>query len=172
MGAIETRAERPPTAEELEYWGVEANYTYGNIDFPYKEVKLSEVPQMMQEGWILLDVRSNDQVEKAAVKDSIRVPLYVEKNDTTPYQALVNFGFGGFWSGQTPKKENRDWLRQVSDIMEEKVSAKTAGIICVCQSGLRSKLALQQIYLAGYQSKLALVKNGYNSVKPGDKLTL
>lgn len=142
----------------------EHTFHYGHgVDFEYKEVAPSDVLQLMQEGWILLDVRQDEQVQRAEVAGAVEVPLYVLKNDKSLmglYQESIAFGLGGWWMGGRPMKENVDFVRQV----ERKITKSAPGVIAVCQSGLRSKQALKELHAAGYQ-RLALVKGGLNAVR-------
>jgi rhodanese-related sulfurtransferase len=151
-GAVVTRAKDP-----------EYQFHYKPLDFNYEEVPPAEVQQMIDQGWVLLDVREPDQVERAAIRGADEVPLYVLKNDFSPfgiYQELASFGMGGWWMGGRPMKENHNFVREV----ESKIGKGAPGIIAVCQSGLRSKQALKELHLAGY-SRLALVKGGLNRVR-------
>lgn len=138
-------------------------FNYQNIQFPYEIVKPSEVTQMLKEGWVLLDVRQQEQVERAQIHGAVEVPLFVLKNDfQSPlgiYQEMVAWGLGGWWMGGRPMKENQNFVRGV----EHRIG-KNAKILAVCQTGLRSKQALKELHLAGFKN-LALVKGGLNAVR-------
>jgi len=145
----------------------EISFNYENIQFPYEEVKPSEVMQMLKEGWILLDVRQQEQVERAQIHSAVEVPLYVLKDDMQSpmgiYQEMVAFGLGGWWMGGRPMKENQNFVRAVWRRLG-KNAKRNAKILVVCQTGLRSKQALKELHLAGFQN-LALVKGGLNAVR-------
>jgi len=151
-GDVVTRAKDP-----------EHQFHYKQLDFKYEEVPPAEVQQLIDQGWVLLDVREPTQVERAAIRGADQVPLYVLKNDFSPYgiyQEMASFGMGGWWMGGRPMKENHNFVREV----ESKIGKGAPGIIAVCQSGLRSKQALKELHLAGYP-RLALVKGGLNRVR-------
>jgi rhodanese-related sulfurtransferase len=142
-------------------------FTYTPVDFPHEEIKVSDVAQMVQDGWVLIDVRQPEQVARGEVQGAEEVPLYVLKNDFSPlglYQEAAAFGLGGWWMGGRPMKENPDFVPQAL----QKINKNAPGVILFCQSGLRSEQALKELYLAGYQGKLALIKGGLEHVKPGD----
>lgn len=144
----------------------ESTFTYADVPFQYDEVKASEVQEMMQKGWILLDVRPPEQTARGRVDFSTQVPLFVLKEDMSPYglyQEAVAFGLGGWWMGGRPMKENANFVKQVM----EKASKDSPGIIAICQTGLRSGQALKELHLAGY-TRLALVPGGFDRVKPGE----
>jgi len=154
-GAVATRA----------HWtDKENNFHYGHVDVAYDELPAEDVEQMRNNGWIILDVRHPEQVEKAAIDGAVEVPLYVVKNDMKSpmgiYQEMVSFGLGGWWMGGRPMKENQDFVKQV----QQKLGRGNKGIIVVCQTGLRSKQAVKELHLAGYP-KLALLKGGLNTVR-------
>jgi len=141
----------------------EITFNYENIKFPYEEVKPEEVENMLKQGWILLDVRQHEQVERAQIHNAVEVPLFVLKNDLQSpmgiYQEMVAYGLGGWWMGGRPMKENQNFVRNV-----QKTLGKNAKILAVCQTGLRSKQALKELHLAGFKN-LALVKGGLNAVR-------
>jgi len=141
----------------------EYQFHYKPLDFSYQEVPPTEVQQLIDQGWVLLDVREPTQIERAAIRGADQVPLYVLKNDFSPYglyQEMASFGMGGWWMGGRPMKENHDFVREV----ESKIGKGAPGIIAVCQGGLRSKQALKELHLAGYP-RLAMVKGGLNMVR-------
>jgi len=144
-------------------FGKEAAFHYEPMKFDYQEVPPADVDQLLNKGWVLLDVRQPEQVERAAIHGADQVPLYVLQNDFSPlgmYQEAVAFGLGGWWMGGRPMKENSDFVKEV----QQKIGKGAPGIIAVCQSGLRSKQALKELHIAGYPN-LALVKGGLNRVK-------
>jgi rhodanese-related sulfurtransferase len=149
----------------------ETKFNYdSSVDFDYQEIPASDLQELLNRGWILLDVRPQEQVARAKVEGALEVPLYVTKNDfKSPlglWQEACAWGAGGWWAGTRPMKENHDFVAQVMD----KVSSKApfTGIIVGCQTGLRSKQALKELHLAGFQPKLALIKGGFDHAKPGE----
>lgn len=138
-------------------------YMLGDNGWTYDELNAGEVNQKMKEGWTVLDVRNEEQVERAAVKGAVHVPLFVTQDDKSPYglyrEALV-FGLGGWWMGARPTVENPDFLNQVKKMIPE----NGPGVVVICQSGLRSRQAVQVMHNAGYQN-LALLEEGLNNVK-------
>jgi rhodanese-related sulfurtransferase len=137
-------------------------FNYKNINFPYEEVQPEDVRKMLKEGWIILDVREELQVERAKMQGAVEVPLYVLKNEMSPmgiYQEMISFGLGGWWMGGRPMKENHDFVSQV-----ERRLNKNSKILAVCQGGLRAKQALKELHLAGFKN-LAMVKGGLKMVR-------
>lgn len=161
---IDPRSQRPVITKG-HFTDCEVKFHYDPVKFDYKNIKAKDVADLVNEGWTLLDVRAPEQIARATVKGAVQVPLYVLKNDFGPlgiYQEMVAFGFGGWWNGGRPMKENWDFVKQV----KEKISPLSPGIIVACQSGLRAKQAMKELHLAGF-SKLATLEGGFNNLKPG-----
>lgn len=140
-----------------------------DVDFAYDEIPASDLQDMLDKGWVLLDVRNAEQVARAKVQGAVEVPAYVVSNDTSPfglYQEAIAFGLGGWWAGTRAMKENPDFVPQVMQATAFK--APFPGIIAGCQTGLRSKQALKQLHLAGFKPRLALIKGGFDRVKSGE----
>lgn len=120
---------------------------------------------LMQDGWILLDVRPPSEIEKAAVIDAVEVPVFLP-DDRLDIGSLLKqmsaFGMGGWWLGGTHMEPNKEFLNDV-----QKRIPKDAKVIVACQKGLRSLAACEQLSRAGYQS-LAWVNGGFDTAKPGD----
>jgi rhodanese-related sulfurtransferase len=91
---------------------------------------------MNSEGFILLDVRPNWEREKARVKGSLHVPMFVEDKDNGPLTLLkkwVHFGYIGAWTGQYLTTFNSEFLSQVENV----VPGKDSKILVACGEGLR-----------------------------------
>jgi len=161
----------PDVAAQLKqtFWAQAHNkFHYANdVKLDFEEVPASDLEKLQREGWVLLDVRAADQLDRAKVQGALEVPLYVLTNDKSPhgiFQELAALGLGGWWSGIRPMKENANFTRQVM----EKVAPDAPGIIVGCQTGLRSRLAMKELHLAGFQPKMKMIKGGFERVKPGE----
>lgn len=91
---------------------------------------------MNSEGFILLDVRPTWEREKARVKGSLHVPIFVEDKDNGPLTLLkkwVHFGYIGLWTGQYLTTVNSEFLSQVENVIPE----KDAKLLVACGEGLR-----------------------------------
>ncbi|CAN6252177.1 unnamed protein product [Urochloa humidicola] len=98
----------------------------------------------------LLDVRPSNERQKAWVKGSTWIPIF--DVDTSVdlgglSKKVSNFVMGGWWSGSSTLSFNKNFVQQV----EEKFS-KDTDIILVCQKGLRSLAACEQLYNAGFEN--------------------
>eukprot|EP00747_Dinoflagellata_sp_TGD_P111151 gnl/TRDRNA2_/TRDRNA2_171148_c0_seq1.p1 gnl/TRDRNA2_/TRDRNA2_171148_c0~~gnl/TRDRNA2_/TRDRNA2_171148_c0_seq1.p1 ORF type:complete len:284 (+),score=62.81 gnl/TRDRNA2_/TRDRNA2_171148_c0_seq1:85-936(+) len=163
--AKSTGSDEQGKATKKDFLGTEYGFEYGHVDMTYEEIPTSELVKMMNNGWTLLDVRPEEQIERAAVKGAVQVPLFVLANDKSPigiYKEISAFGMGGWWMGGRPMKENSDFVK---DVMAK--IPKDAAVIVACQSGLRAKQAMKQLTLAGY-TKLAWLIGGYSNIKPGE----
>ncbi|GMN21393.1 hypothetical protein TIFTF001_043303 [Ficus carica] len=88
------------------------------------------------EGYVVLDVRPVWEREKAHVRGSLHVPLFVEDTDNSLLTLLkkwVHFGYIGLWTGQYFTTLNPDFFRGV----EEVVPDKSAKLLVACGEGLR-----------------------------------
>jgi rhodanese-related sulfurtransferase len=88
------------------------------------------------EGFTLLDIRPAWEREKARVKGSLHVPLFVEDKDNSPVTLLkkwVHFGYIGLWTGQYFTTLNPDFLLEV----EKAVPDKDSKLLVACGEGLR-----------------------------------
>jgi len=131
---------------------------WSKIDY----VPASKVANLVtQEGYALLDVRDNNQFQKAHVKGSVHIPLFKEDEAKDP-QSLINQQLhrgsvgANFGSSHTIR----------NDRFEELVEAqfgKDAKVILCCQQGLRSNTAAQDLAASGF-SDLACVDGGFNSL--------
>jgi len=53
-----------------------------------KNVSCGDIPGMMKDGWVLLDVRPSTETKKASVVDAIKVPLFVPDTNMSPGSLL------------------------------------------------------------------------------------
>ncbi|KAK3154536.1 hypothetical protein QOZ80_2BG0191800 [Eleusine coracana subsp. coracana] len=113
----------------------------------------------------LLDVRPSNERQKAWVKGSTWIPVF--DVDTSAdlgglSKKFTNFVMGGWWSGSSTLSFNKNFVQQV----EEKFS-KDTDIILVCQKGLRSLAACEQLYNAGFEN-LFWVQGGLEAAEEED----
>ncbi|ERN05230.1 hypothetical protein AMTR_s00007p00076840 [Amborella trichopoda] len=98
------------------------------------------------EGFQLLDIRPEWEREKAFVRGSLHVPLFVKEEDSGPITLLkkwVHFGYIGLWTGQLLTTINEKFLREV----EELVPDKEEKLIVACGEGLRLSFSLFSVFL-------------------------
>lgn len=117
------------------------------------------------EGWILVDVRPPSEVERAAVKGSVRAPLYVpEAFDSLPnlMKHASWFGMGGWWLGGVHMRPNAEFMSLVRNAVPS-----DARVVVACQKGLRSLAAAEQLARAGY-GELAWINGGLDTAAKGD----
>eukprot|EP00249_Psilotum_nudum_P017525 c26372_g1_i3 orf=258-1067(+) len=113
----------------------------------------------------LIDVRPSTERKKAWVKNSIWVPLFDTDRGFDPGTLLKkfsNFILGGWWSGLPLMRYNDEFI---PTIMKE--IPKDANLIVVCQKGIRSLAACEQLYKAGYRN-LYWVEGGFAATEEGD----
>ncbi|KAM0881302.1 hypothetical protein ACQ4PT_033039 [Festuca glaucescens] len=99
---------------------------------------------------VLLDVRPSNERQKAWVKGSTWIPVFdVDTSSDVNGLSKKAFSFvmGGWWSGSSTMSFNKNFVQQV----QEKFS-KDTDIILVCQKGLRSIAASEQLYNAGFEN--------------------
>jgi rhodanese-related sulfurtransferase len=128
-------------------------------------VTAKKAGEMLKEGWVLLDVRPQEEIAKAKVVGAVEVPLFVKDDDMSPAGLLKqasNFGMGGWWLGGQHMKPNTAFLSEVQASIP-----KDASVIVACQKGLRSLAACEQLSRAGY-GPLAWINGGYDTAQPGD----
>lgn len=121
---------------------------------------------MNSEGFILLDVRPNWEREKAHVKGSLHVPMFVEDKDNGPLTLLkkwVHFGYIGAWTGQYLTTFNSEFLSQVENV----VPGKDTKVLVACGEGLRSMTATSKLYNGGYRN-LGWLVGGFSRSKDDD----
>lgn len=120
---------------------------------------------LIKEGWTILDVRPPREIKVAAIEDAVEVPLFVPDESLNPgslIKQMSAFGMGGWWLGSTHMEANTNFLPDVL-----KKVPKDAKLIVVCQKGLRSLAACEQLSRAGYQT-LAWINGGLDTAKPGE----
>ncbi|KAG7581246.1 Rhodanese-like domain superfamily [Arabidopsis suecica] len=118
------------------------------------------------EGYVLLDVRPAWEREKARVKGSLHVPLFVEDTDNGPITFLkkwIHLGYIGLWTGQRFTMFNDEFTPRVV----EAVPDKETKVLVACGEGLRSLAAVSKLHGEGYKS-LGWLAGGFNRVTEGD----
>ncbi|GKV06027.1 hypothetical protein SLEP1_g17964 [Rubroshorea leprosula] len=121
---------------------------------------------MNSEGFVLLDIRPEWEREKAHVKGSLHVPLFVKDLDNSPITLLkkwVHFGYIGLWTGQNFTMINPEFLKQV----EAAVPDKETKLLVACGEGLRSMMAASKLHTGGYK-KLGWLAGGFNRAGDDD----
>ncbi|XP_039125459.1 rhodanese-like domain-containing protein 9, chloroplastic [Dioscorea cayenensis subsp. rotundata] len=117
-----------------------------------------------EEGYTILDVRDKTQYERAHIKSSHHVPLFIENQDNdlgTIVKRTVHNNFSGLFFGLPFTKLNPDFVRTI----KEKFSDDSK-LLIVCQEGLRSAAAANKLEVAGYRN-LSCITSGLQSAKPG-----
>ncbi|KAK8512179.1 hypothetical protein V6N13_097156 [Hibiscus sabdariffa] len=118
------------------------------------------------DGFKLLDIRPQWEREKAYVKGSLHVPLFVKDTDNGPITLLkkwVHFGYIGLWTGQNFTMINPNFVREV----DAAVSDKEAKLLVACGEGLRSMMATWKLYEGGYKN-LGWLAGGFNRSADSD----
>lgn len=72
--------------------------------------------ELIQNGWVLLDVRPPSEVNKVSVQGAVNVPLFVEDTSNSISSLLARgsaWGTGGWWLGGTHMVANPNFLQQV-----------------------------------------------------------
>ncbi len=121
---------------------------------------------LASEGWILLDTRPPTEVEKAQLLNAVEIPLFVvddEASISNLIKQATALGMGGWWLGGSHMKPNPNFLNEVT----KTIPKDSKGVIVVCQKGLRSLTACEQLARAGYTS-LAWINGGLDTARPGD----
>ncbi|KAF7072034.1 hypothetical protein CFC21_077229, partial [Triticum aestivum] len=117
-----------------------------------------------EEGYTVLDVRDRRQYERAHVRASAHVPLYIENEDNdigTIIKRQAHNNFAGLFYGLSFTKLNRDFTKTV----RSKFSPESK-LLVVCQEGLRSTAAADALEREGFQN-LACITSGLQTLKPG-----
>eukprot|EP00271_Cylindrocystis_brebissonii_P014288 TRINITY_DN355_c0_g1_i1.p1 TRINITY_DN355_c0_g1~~TRINITY_DN355_c0_g1_i1.p1 ORF type:complete len:258 (+),score=36.63 TRINITY_DN355_c0_g1_i1:254-1027(+) len=134
--------------------------------WPPKEAGKLVVENPSGATWRLLDVRPSWERERSFIDGSVHVPLFIEDDGTdvlTLLRKQIQFGFGGWWLGQRLTKRNEDFVQQVRGL----VPSLETPILVACGEGLRSLLAIDELYEEGY-SNLAWLAGGLNNAREGD----
>lgn len=117
-----------------------------------------------EEGYTVLDIRDRTQRERAHIKSSTHVPLFIENQDNdigTIVKRQLHNNFAGLFFGLPFTKLNPDFARTVKD----KFSPESK-LLVVCQEGLRSAAAADALEKEGFQN-IACITSGLQTVKPG-----
>ncbi|KAF5953616.1 hypothetical protein HYC85_006472 [Camellia sinensis] len=121
---------------------------------------------MESEGYILLDIRPEWEREKARVKGSLHVPLFVKDMDNSLLTLLkkwVHFGYIGLWTGQNFTMINPEFVEKV----EMEVPDKDTKLLVACGEGLRSIMAVSKLHEEGY-GNLGWLAGGFNRAGEDD----
>jgi len=117
-----------------------------------------------EEGFTVLDIRDRTQRERAYIKSSTHVPLFIENQDNdigTIVKRQLHNNFAGLFFGLPFTKLNPDFTKAV----KEKFSPESK-LLVVCQEGLRSAAAADALEREGFQN-IACITSGLQTVKPG-----
>ncbi|KAJ1257722.1 hypothetical protein BS78_10G018300 [Paspalum vaginatum] len=117
-----------------------------------------------EEGYTVLDIRDRTQRERAHIKSSTHVPLFIENQDNdigTIVKRQLHNNFAGLFFGLPFTKLNPDFAKTVKD----KFSPESK-LLVVCQEGLRSAAAADALEREGFQN-IACITSGLQTVKPG-----
>lgn len=128
-------------------------------------VSVKQAVDLMDQGWVLLDVRPPGETDKVGVADAVVVPLFVEDPDNS-FGSLMKkaaaISTGGWWLGGTHMVPNEQFLAKVQAQIP-----KDKGVIIGCQKGLRSLAAAEQLSRGGY-GKVAWINGGFDTARPGE----
>lgn len=81
-----------------------------------KVVAAKDLQQYTADGWTVLDVRPENEVEKAHVSEAVEVPLFCRDTSVTPmslFKRWSAFGMCGWWLGAQHMVENESFLSDV-----------------------------------------------------------
>ncbi|PKA62683.1 Rhodanese-like domain-containing protein 10 [Apostasia shenzhenica] len=112
-------------------------------------------------GYRLLDVRPPWERERAWIRGSLHVPLYVEDTQVDPVTLLkksVHFGYIGLWTGQRFTALNPSFVSEVKRL----VPRKDKKLLVACGEGLRSLAAVKKLREEGGYGDLAWLAGGFN----------
>ncbi|KAL4515838.1 hypothetical protein Ndes2526A_g00541 [Nannochloris sp. 'desiccata'] len=131
-----------------------------------RNVTTKDIAALVADGWVVLDTRPPNEIEKAQLLNVVEVPLFVVDDETSVNNLIKQataLGMGGWWLGGSHMKPNVNFLNEV----QAKIPKDSKGVVLVCQKGLRSLAACEQLARAGYPS-LAWVNGGLDTAQPGD----
>ncbi|CAM8949131.1 unnamed protein product [Rhodiola kirilowii] len=117
-----------------------------------------------KDGYVVIDVRDKSQYERAHIKSSYHVPLFIENQDNdigTIVKRQLHNNFSGLFYGLPFTKPNPEFVQSV----KSQFSPDTK-LLLVCQEGLRSAAAANKLEQAGFQN-ISCITSGLQSVKPG-----
>ncbi|XP_010524353.1 PREDICTED: rhodanese-like domain-containing protein 9, chloroplastic isoform X2 [Tarenaya hassleriana] len=130
-----------------------------------KFVNGEEAKQLIAvEGYAVVDVRDKTQFERAHIKSCHHAPLFIENQDNdlgTIVKRTLHNNFSGLFFGLPFTKLNPEFVRAVRSQFSPE-----SKLLLVCQEGLRSAAAANQLEKAGFEN-IACVTSGLQSVKPG-----
>ncbi|KAK4766443.1 hypothetical protein SAY87_008085 [Trapa incisa] len=115
-------------------------------------------------GYSILDIRDRTQYERAHIKQCYHVPLFIENEDNdfgTIIKRTVHNNFAGLFFGLSFTKLNPDFVQSVKNQFSTE-----SKLLVVCQEGLRSSAAANQLERAGFQN-IACITSGLQSVSSG-----
>eukprot|EP00240_Pyramimonas_obovata_P015675 CAMPEP_0118958506 /NCGR_PEP_ID=MMETSP1169-20130426/62651_1 /TAXON_ID=36882 /ORGANISM="Pyramimonas obovata, Strain CCMP722" /LENGTH=279 /DNA_ID=CAMNT_0006906623 /DNA_START=87 /DNA_END=926 /DNA_ORIENTATION=- len=154
---MEEQAKQMKQAEDR--W--QANVRSGRV----RSVSSRELVDMTSNGeWKLLDVRPDEEVELGEVPGSYCVPLFEVDDDMSPQGLLKQmsaFGMGGWWLGGQHMMPNTNFMPQVLNKIP-----KDEKVVVICQKGLRSLAACEQLSRAGYEN-IAWLNGGCEAAEAG-----
>jgi len=132
------------------------------------QVSVNQAVDLMNQGWVLLDVRPPGETDKVSLLDAVNVPIFVE-DESSSFGSLMKkaaaVSTGGWWLGGTHMVPNDKFLPEV----QTKIP-KDKGVIIGCQKGLRSLAAAEQLSRAGY-GRVAWINGGFDTAHPADLRT-
>uniref|UniRef100_M8BUD9 Uncharacterized protein n=1 Tax=Aegilops tauschii TaxID=37682 RepID=M8BUD9_AEGTA len=132
-----------------------------------KAVRPRDAAEVMgSEGFQLLDVRPAWEHDRAAVRGSVHVPLFMADDDMGPVTLLkkwVHLGYIGLWTGQSFTKMNDRFLDDVAAA----VAGKDAKLLVACGEGLRSLIAVRMLHEDGYKN-VGWLAGGFSKSVDGD----
>ncbi|KAI8471986.1 MAG: Rhodanese-like domain-containing protein [Monoraphidium minutum] len=130
-----------------------------------KSVDTRGAAALMQQGWVLLDVRPPNEVAKVSIDGAVAVPLFLPEERSDLASMLKRFSTwatGGWWLGGTHMVANTAFMDEVRARVPP-----DARVVVGCQRGLRSLAACEQLSRAGYRA-LAWVNGGFDTAEEGD----
>jgi rhodanese-related sulfurtransferase len=117
----------------------------------------------------MLDTRPPNEISKAQLLNATEVPLFTiddEVSISNLIKQAAALGMGGWWLGGFHMKLNPNFLNTVL----EKIPKDSKGVVVVCQKGLRSLTACEQLARAGYPA-IAWINGGLDITHPGELAT-
>ena len=135
-----------------------------------KDVDAREWRALEAKGWVLLDVRPKEEVARAAVRNSINVPLFVVDDDPSlagRLKQLTAAATIGLWSGDAHTKMNPAFMSEVL----AKLPDKSTPLCVACQKGRRSLMACEQLVRAGY-TQVSWLLGGFDAATKEDMDTV
>ncbi|KAI3763183.1 hypothetical protein L1987_53635 [Smallanthus sonchifolius] len=116
-------------------------------------------------GKTLLDVRPSTEHEKAWVKGSTWIPIFdvdTQLDAGTLSRKVTSYMMGGWWSGVPTLSFDNQFISKVIEKFQNDTD-----LIVACQKGLRSLVACELLYNAGYRN-LFWVQGGLEAAEEED----